>query len=388
MSARNLTRDEKIDWLCLFRTENVGPITFYRLLERFGSAKKALAALPDLARKGGRFSPLKAVSRTDAEKELAAIDALGGTLLARGEPEYPANLAAIEDAPPLLTALGDTTLLNQPCVAVVGARNASANGRKMAETFARELGRGGYRVVSGLARGIDTSAHEGALGTGTVAVVAGGIDVIYPRENTLLYQSIARSGCIVAESPLGTQPAASHFPRRNRIISGICLGVLVIEAAAKSGSLITARLAAEQGREVFAVPGSPMDPRSEGANLLIRDGAHMTIRPDDVLDILKSLKSRSLSDRAADFDLFGERPAPAVSVETQPDLRAKISELLGHEPADIDDIIRLSGQPPALVLTALLELEIAGHAERHPGNKVSLTSSQGSFFEGDIFNVG
>ena len=376
MTKKNLTPAEKLDWLCLFRTENVGPITFYRLIERFGTARKALDALPSLAKRGGRFAPLKAFARAEAEKEMAAIDAIGAHLIARGEPDYPELLAHTEDAPPLLTVLGNPSLLNKPCFAIVGARNASTNGRKIAQAFAHNIGGQGYLIASGLARGIDTAAHEGSRASGTIAVIAGGIDVIYPRENADLYKAIARTGAIIAESPYGTQPAARHFPRRNRIISGICLGVLVIEAAAKSGSLITARLAAEQGREVFAIPGSPLDPRAEGTNLLLRDGAHMVTRPEDVLEIMNSLRIKPLSDVSAEFDRFGAEqgalPLPSIPDEDMESLRKTILGMLGTDPADVDDVIRACKAPPAIVLTALLELELAGHIERQPGNKVNL----------------
>ncbi len=388
MSNRTLTRDEKIDWLCLIHTENVGPITFYRLIERFGTAGKALSALPDIAKRGGRMAPFKPFPRNDAKAELEKIEKLGARLIARGEPEYPALLAETDDAPPLLTALGDTSLLNKKSIAIVGARNASINGRKLAETFAREIGKEGYIIASGLARGIDTSAHAGSLATGTIAVVAGGIDVIYPEENTQLYKSIVASGVIVAECALGTQPTNRHFPRRNRIISGMALGVLVIEAAAKSGSLITARLALEQGREVFAVPGSPLDPRSEGTNLLLKDGAHLAARPDDVLSVLAQMRLKPLSDVSSEFDRFGAEqgalPLPTPPEEEMKTLRRRILGMLGSAPTSIDDIMREAGAPPAHVLTALLELELAGRIERQPGNKVNLI---GDMQEG-LFNVG
>ena len=376
MTKKTLTLDEKLDWLCLFRTENIGPITFFRLIERLGTARKALDALPDMAKRGGRYAPFKAFSRDDAKKEMAAITDIGAQLIARGEPNYPELLAHTEDAPPLLTVLGDPSLLNKKNIAIVGARNASTNGRKIAQNFAQELSKNGYLITSGLARGIDTAAHEGALASGTIAVVAGGIDVIYPRENTELYKAIARTGAIVAESPYGTQPAARHFPRRNRIISGMCLGALVIEAAMKSGSLITARLAADQGRDVFAIPGSPLDPRSEGTNFLIRDGAHMVTKPEDMLEILNSMRNIPLSDVSSEFDRFGAEqgalPFPPVAEKDMESLRKKILGMLGHDPADIDDVIRAAGASPAIVLTALLELELAGLVERQPGNKVNL----------------
>src|SRR6266699_6686911 len=302
LAARDLEPQERLDWLRLCRSESVGPVTFYALLRRFGSAATALDALPRLSRTA------IAMSRRDAERELAAIERLGGRLVCWGEPLYPSALAAVEDAPPVLTVLGRPEMLSRlllaPIVAVVGARNASANGRRLARELAAELGRGGLVVISGLARGIDAAAHLGGLETGSVAVVAGGVDVVYPEENRGLYDALARDGAIVAELPLGTEPQARHFPRRNRIISGMALGVVVVEAAARSGSLITARLALEQGRDVFAVPGSPTDPRCRGSNDLLRHGATLTENAEDVLSQLGPLVERAL------------QPRPAQSLET------------------------------------------------------------------------
>src|SRR6266700_2180815 len=287
LTARELEPQERLDWLRLSRSEGVGPVTFYALLRRFGSAASALEALPRLSR------PAIAMSRRDAEKELAAVERLGGRLVCWGEPLYPSALAAVDDAPPVLTVLGRAEMLPwlilAPMVAVVGARNASANGRRLARDLAAELGEAGIVVVSGLARGIDAAAHLGALETGSIAIVAGGVDIVYPEENRGLHEALARDGAILAEMPLGTEPQARHFPRRNRIISGIALGVVVVEAAAKSGSLITARYALEQGREVFAVPGSPLDPRSRGANDLLRNGATLTETAADILTQLGPL---------------------------------------------------------------------------------------------------
>src|SRR5439155_7265310 len=281
LAARDLEPQERLDWLRLCRSESIGPVTFYALLRRFGSAAAALDALPRLSR------PAVATGRRDAEVELAAVERLGGRIVCWGEPLYPSALAAVEDAPPVLTVLGRPEMLPRlllaPIVAVVGARNASANGRRLARDLAAELGEAGIVVVSGLARGIDAAAHLGALETGSVAVVAGGADIVYPEENRGLHEALARDGAILAEMPLGTEPQARHFPRRNRIISGIALGVVVVEAAAKSGPLITARYALEQGREVFAVPGSPLDPRSRGANDLLRNGATLTETSDDIM---------------------------------------------------------------------------------------------------------
>jgi len=362
---------ERLEWLRLIRCDNVGPITFYQLLSRFGSAAAALEALPELARRGGRDRPIHLPSRADAERELAAIEAFGGRLLCRDEPGYPATLAAIEDAPPVLVLRGDVRLLERPMIGIVGARNASANGRRFARSLAAELGQAGFVVVSGLARGIDASAHEGALGTGTVAVMAGGVDVVYPEENRALYDAAVERGLALSEMPVGTVPQGRHFPRRNRIISGLSLGIVVVEAAERSGSLITARLAGEQGREVFAVPGSPLDARCKGTNGLIRDGAHLTESAADVLGVL-SVAARRPSHAEA------REPAPSSPRPPEPGepaaARQQVLESLGPSPVAVDEILRQSHLSPAVVSMVLLELELAGRIERHPGHRVSLLS--------------
>jgi DNA processing protein len=372
--------------LRLCRTETIGPINFYAMLRRFGSARAALDVLPRLARRGERATTVTPVTRAEAEAELAALHRAGARLVCWGEPDYPSALAAIEDAPPILTVLGEALLLQRPMIAVVGARNASANGRRLARDLAAELGLGGLVVVSGLARGIDAASHLGALETGSVAAVAGGADVVYPAENRGLYDALARRGAIVAELPLGTEPQARHFPRRNRIISGMALGVVVVEAAAHSGSLITARFALEQGREVFAVPGSPLDPRARGCNDLLRHGAILTENAADVLSQLGAQLS----------GVEPLRPVPSVSIPTIPPLipsRAAragwesspgaadltgdegelemILERLGPTPVAVDELVRQCQMSAAAVATLLLELELAGRVERHPGNLVS-----------------
>jgi DNA processing protein len=372
--------------LRLCRTETIGPISFYAMLRRFGSARAALDVLPRLARRGERATTVTPVTRAEAEAELAALHRAGARLVCWGEPDYPSALAAVEDAPPILTVLGEALLLQRPMIAVVGARNASANGRRLARDLAAELGLGGLVVVSGLARGIDAAAHLGALETGSVAAVAGGADVVYPAENRGLYDALARRGAIVAELPLGTEPQARHFPRRNRIISGMALGVVVVEAAAHSGSLITARFALEQGREVFAVPGSPLDPRARGCNDLLRHGAILTENAADVLSQLGAQLS----------GVEPLRPVPSVSIPTIPPLipsrvaRAGwesspgaadltgdegelelILERLGPTPVAVDELVRQCQMSAAAVATLLLELELAGRVERHPGNLVS-----------------
>jgi DNA processing protein len=369
-APRLLNPSEKLDWLRLIRSENVGPVTFYQLLQRFGSAAAALAALPELARSAGRARPLTILPRAAAEREMAALERLGGKLLAWGEPDYPASLAATEDAPPLLALRGQGELLSRPAIAVVGARNASANGRRFARDMALQLGQRGVTVISGLARGIDAAAHEGALPTGTVAVVAGGIDVAYPEENRDLQEAIAERGAVLAEMPLGTTPQARHFPRRNRIISGCALGVLVVEAALRSGSLITARFALEQGREVFAVPGSPLDPRCRGSNDLLRRGATLTETADDILAEIAAHVAPSPAPRRGPRPEMAEldRPSPA---ELKDAMRL-ILEKLSPTPVPVDDLVRECGISPSLTLNVLLELELAGRLERQPGNLVAL----------------
>ncbi|CAO3422809.1 DNA-processing protein DprA [Azospirillum doebereinerae] len=367
---RILSDAERLDWLRLIRTENVGPITFHRLLDQYGSAKAALDMLPELAKRGGRVKPLRVASKAEAERELAANRSAGARLLCACEPDYPEPLAAVDDAPPVVSVLGHGHLLQKRAVALVGARNASLNGKKFAESLARDLGAAGLLVVSGLARGIDTAAHTGALATGTAAVVAGGIDVVYPPENERLYRDIVAQGVVVAESPVGTQPQARHFPRRNRLISGLSLGIVVVEAALRSGSLITARMALEQGREVMAVPGSPLDPRCQGTNNLIRQGAALIESADDVLRALETLRPPSLAERQR--DLF-TAPSPAEPDESElARARALVLENLGPSPVTIDELVRGCQLSAPVVLTVVLELELAGRVQRQPGHQVSL----------------
>lgn len=371
-SPRTLTDAERLDWLRLIRSENVGPITFFQLLERFGEARSALEALPELARRGGRGGRLRIADESAAEREIEGLAAIGARLIACGEDEYPQALAAIADPPPLIAVRGQAHFLKRPIVAVVGARNASANGRRFAQAIARDLGEAGLVVASGLARGIDTAAHEGAVESGTVAVVAGGIDVIYPPENKALYERIIEGGAVVAEERLGMVPQARHFPKRNRLISGVALGVLVVEAAQRSGSLITARLALEQGREVFAVPGSPLDPRCQGTNDLIRRGATLTESAADVLAELDGM----LRQPAARTRAIPASPEPAIDGRELESARGKIMESLGPTPVQVDEIVRQCQLSPAIVAVVLLELELAGRLDRHPGHQVCLVSAQ------------
>ena len=369
---RTLTEAERLDWLRLARSENVGPITFFALLARFGTPAAVLDALPALARRGGRRRPIKVCTRAVAERELAALTALGGRLIALGEPAYPQALAAIDDPPPVIALRGRVDLLADDCVAVVGARNASANGLHFAERLAADLGTAGLTVISGMARGIDACAHAGALPTGTVAIMGGGIDVLYPKENRSLFERLLEEGAVAAEAPLGTVPMGRHFPRRNRIIAGLSRGVVVVEGAARSGSLITARLALEQGREVMAVPGSPLDPRASGPNRLIRQGATLVENADHVLEALAEGGRRVLGEprqRWPDDAALGtseDDDAPASS-------RESVIALLGPSPVPVDMLVRQSRLTPAMVATILLELELAGRLERQPGNRVSLS---------------
>jgi DNA processing protein len=362
-----LTDDERLDWLRLIRSENVGPRTFRALVGHFGGARRALDALPDLARRGGAARAIKICSREDAERELAAADELGITLVALGEPDYPHRLQAIDDPPPLLGLRGERAALALPPIAVVGSRNASAAGLKFAERLAHDLGSAGFVIVSGLARGIDAAAHRGSLASGTVAVLAGGHDRIYPAEHAGLLLDLFLQGAAVSEMPHDWVPRGRDFPRRNRIISGLSLGVVIVEAARRSGSLITARCALEQGREVFAVPGSPLDPRAEGTNGLIKQGATLVTEAADVIAAVEPILGRSFPLREA------EAPPPEpLEPEPDADARARIGSLLGPTPVSLDDLIRLSGAPAATVRTVLLELALAGRLQQGGGGLVSL----------------
>lgn len=366
----DLTREEAFARLRLLRSPNVGPVSYAQLLRRFGTAQTALEALPDLAGRRGSLYSLAPAERVEAE--ITAVRRAGARYLFHDAQEYPALLAAMDSAPPILTVRGDTSLAARPCVALVGARNASAAAVKLARDFSAELAGQGVTVVSGLARGIDGAAHRGALagaagGGGTIGVIASGIDIAYPPEHADLQEEVASHGLLIAEQPCGTEPLARHFPARNRIIAGLAAGTLVVEAAPKSGSLITARLAGEYGRDVMAIPGSPLDSRSHGCNQLIREGAVLVQRPEDVLELIEGFTGapRSFLREAVHgggFDLSDGEAEPA-----------DVSGLLTSAPIAVDELIRQSGAGPAEVQMALLELELAGKLLRHAAGRVSLS---------------
>jgi DNA processing protein len=350
--------------LRLIRSPRIGPVTYRQLIARFGDAQAALDALPTLALRGGGQAPTLA-DPTLARRELAVVERLGARHLFLDDPDYPALLAELENAPPALIVRGDVGLLARPCVAMVGARNASAAACRFARQLAQGLGEAGATVVSGLARGIDTAAHHGSLASGTVGVIASGIDIAFPPENAELQQRVAEQGLLIAEQPPGTEPLARHFPSRNRIIAGLAQGTVVVEAAPRSGSLITARIAAEAGREVMAVPGSPLDPRAQGCNLLIREGATLVQGVDDILEMIRPIDARAVRSPVSGF---GAEPG------AEPDAaeRHRVEGLLGPVPVPVDELIRQSGLPGAAVQLVLLELELAGRLERHAGGRVSL----------------
>lgn len=405
-----LSDRQRLDWLRLIRSDGIGPRSFRSLTNRFGGAGPALEALPDLARQAGR--DIRICPPAEAEREMAGLIRLGGRFIALGEADYPRPLQAIDSAPPLLALMGSATLLCQPAVAMVGSRNASAAGLTLTRRLAREIGEAGFTIVSGLARGIDTAAHEASRPTGTVAVLAGGLDRIYPQQNRALAERIAAEGALVSEMPLGWEPRGRDFPRRNRIVSGLALGTLVVEAARRSGSLITARFANEQGRQVFAVPGSPLDPRAEGGNHLIREGATlcaaaehvvealqpMVGRPSDLFHASGALREEGTQDSGdslwEELDLpdvarpplaEAERPEPdgfgpssfsslAAGSVGEGDIGPHLLGLLSPTPIALDDLVRASGHSAREVGRVLLELELAGAVLRHPGGGLSRAS--------------
>lgn len=367
-SAAELSDAQRLDWLRLIRSENVGPRTFRALLDHFGDAGAALEALPAMARRGGSRT-IRIFPEAEARREMDAARRQEIQLIALCEDGYPDRLRAIDDPPPLLAVRGDDDVLSEPMVAIVGSRNASAVGMKFAERLASELGEAGFVIVSGLARGIDAAAHRASLERGTVAVLAGGHDRIYPAEHAPLLDKILANGAAISEMPLDWEPRANDFPRRNRLISGLVLGVVIVEAVQRSGSLITARLALEQGREVFAVPGSPLDPRAEGTNNLIKQGAVCTTSAKDVIAVLQPMLGSPRPDRMAEPDT-----ASSSDYAGDDGQRSRIIALLGPTPVMIDDLVRLSGASSTAVRIALLELELAGRLQRQPGGLVALVA--------------
>ena len=380
------TEDCKLSWLRLIRSRRVGVATFWRLIDEYGSAAKALEALPEIARAAG-VGDYTVCPDAVIHAEQRAGKAAGARLFCRGEPAYPQKLADLPDAPPVLWMRGEADLLKRPMVALVGARSASSLGTRMARKLAADLGAAGIVVVSGLARGIDTAAHHAALPTGTVAVLAGGVDVVYPVENTELAKEIAAKGVLLSEQPMGLEPMARHFPQRNRLISGLARGVVVVEAAAQSGSLITARDALDQGREVLAVPGHPFDARASGCNLLLRDGATLVRSAEDVIEALK-LTTVTQAVHGDDRDASGgQTTEPGADPPRSPDatragdhapppgerdpstaaLHSLILDHLGPSPLAEDQLIRDLGLPPARIAPALVTLELAGTVQRQPG---------------------
>ncbi|MGC6399775.1 DNA-processing protein DprA [Sphingomonas sp. FW199] len=355
--------DPVLDRLRLIRTPGIGPVSYVQLIARFGTPAAALAALPDLAMRGGGRPPMIADLRS-VERERAAVERLGGQYWFRDQGDYPALLGELDSAPAVMVTRGDRGLVSRPVVAMVGARNASAAACRFARQLAHGLGEAGVTVVSGLARGIDTAAHHGSIGTGTIGVIASGIDIAFPPENRELQEQVASQGLLIAEQPPGTEPLARFFPARNRIIAGLALGTVVVEAAPRSGSLITARLAGEAGREVMAVPGSPIDPRAQGCNLLIREGATLVQNAADVLEMIRPIDARSVRAPASRFDA-GPDADPGEAE------RRAVTDLLGPVPVAVDELIRQSGVSPAMVAMVLLELELAGRLERHAGGRVS-----------------
>ncbi len=366
---------ERIARLQLIRTGNIGPATYHALMEQFGNAEQAISALPELVARGHRKKHYDTPNSSNIEQEIANIQAIGGRVLFHDDEEFPNLLRHIDPAPPVIMVLGDVSILGKPSLAIVGARNGSANGLRIAGNLAAQLGSNGYTIVSGMARGIDGAAHKGALSTGTCAVLAGGVDNIYPPDNKDLYAEIQASGCIISEMPLGYQGRAKDFPRRNRLISGLSLGTIVVEAALRSGSLITARFALEHSREVFAVPGSPLDPRTRGANSLIKQGAHLVENVEDVLNVLEQFpnKIKVSSESVLTPNLNGPSTVDLlIDKENLSVWRDKVINLLSPSPIEVDDLIRLSGAPPGAVHSLLLEIDIAGQLDRQPGQRVAL----------------
>jgi len=375
MQYPSLADDNILDVLRLIRTLNVGPVTFFQLISRFGKASAALDALPDLSIRGGRKNPLTPCPRETAFQEMEDLISFGARAILYGMSDYPKFLHALNDPPPLITVVGHSSMWkDKDVVAMVGARNASANGCQFAQRLARELGESGLVVASGLARGIDTYAHKGALPTGTVGVIAGGIDNVYPPENAELYRQVREVGAIISEQPFGALPYSGSFPGRNRIIAGMSLGTVVVEASPKSGSLITARFAMENNREVFAVPGSPLDPRSKGCNQLIRQGATMVESAGDVLQGIAHLRNQPFEENTV-MSYASDHSEQPISEAELAQTRSLVIEKLGPSSVSVDELIEQCHTSAPVVLTILLELELAGRLKRTSGNKVYLLES-------------
>ncbi|MGI9407962.1 MAG: DNA-processing protein DprA [Hyphomicrobiaceae bacterium] len=372
-----MTDRQRLAWLQLIRSEHVGPVTFRDLVNHYGGAEDALEALPELSRRGGKGRAIRIASLASVEKELATARRIGAEPVVAGEPGYPPWLEHVEAPPPVIYVKGGRELAAAPIIAMVGSRDGSAAGRKFARTLAAQLGAAGYVVASGLARGVDGEAHMASLATGTIAVVAGGIDVVYPPEHEALHREIAERGMLISERPPGLPPKGQDFPRRNRIISGISRGVIVIEAARRSGTLITARMAGEQGREVFAVPGHPLDPRAVGTNMLLKQGATLVTSADDVLEVLAPLDDRVVEPQPR--GLFDSVPVescadqPGTSARPVADTdRERVVSALGPAPVEIDELCRTTALSARTVRAILLELDLAGRLQRHRNQLVSL----------------
>ncbi|MBV2143306.1 DNA-processing protein DprA [Falsochrobactrum sp. TDYN1] len=375
-----LSDRQRLNWLRLFRTDNIGAVTFRDLILFCGSAANAIERLPDLNIRGGSARPMHVTSIEDAERELAAIERMGARLVGMGEPDYPQQLKNCEAPPPLVIVKGDTNIFRKPPVAIVGSRNASVIGARFTERLARDLGEAGFAIISGLARGIDAAAHKASMASGTVAVLAGGLDRPYPAENLPLYRAIPEhGGALITEMPMGAEPRSRDFPRRNRIIAGLSLGLIVVEAAERSGSLISARMAGEMGRIVFAVPGSPLDPRARGTNALLKQGATLVTHADDVIEALAPLMPTGEIDmepaQSSLLTQIDEAPASLQPYTTDRE-RDLIIEVLGPTPIDIDSLVRYTGINADTAQLVLLELDLAGRLLRYPGNQVALAPTE------------
>ncbi len=372
-----LSDRQRLNWLRLIRTDNIGPVTFRDLILFCGSASSAIEMLPDLNIRGGSARPIRVMSMDDAERELETIDRAGARLVGMGEPDYPPQLKNCEAPPPLVTIKGNAAVFNKPPVAIVGSRNASVIGARFTERLANDLGEAGFAVISGLARGIDAAAHRASLKTGTVAVLAGGLDRPYPPENLPLYRAIPEEGgVLISEMPMGAEPRSRDFPRRNRIIAGLSLGLIVVEAAERSGSLISARMAGDMGRTVFAVPGSPLDPRARGTNLLLKQGATLVTEANDVIEMLRPLAGSSAypTDMPTQPDLLSpamEEPESYQPIATE-EQRDIVIDALGPVPTDIDTLVRHTGLDTGAIQLVLLELDLAGRLYRYARNQVAL----------------